>query len=125
MDRKTLAIALAAVWITMSEFARNELLFRGIWEDHYRSLGLVFETAPVNGLLWMVWSLALSYLVYSLLQRMSVARTLVLSWLAAFVMMWLTAYNLQVLPLSILLAAVPLSLLELLIATLIIRKVSD
>jgi len=38
--------------------------------------------------------------------------------------MWITVYNLQVLPVRLLIVAVPLSLLEVLVAGIIIRKLS-
>ncbi len=51
-------------------------------------------------------------------------QTVFLSWLSAFVMMWVAIGNLGVLPFSILYAAVPLSLLEVFIASFIIKKLS-
>lgn len=123
MLRKTvLPIFSAGIWITASEFTRNELLFRSYWVDHYKSLNLVFETLPINGVLWMAWSFILAYVIYKLLEHFSFIETLVLAWLSAFVMMWITIYNLQVLPLTLLLAAVPLSLVEVAVAELIINK---
>lgn len=41
-----------------------------------------------------------------------------------FFMMWITVYNLQTLPLDLLLFAIPLSVLEVLFAVVIIKKVS-
>jgi hypothetical protein len=50
------------------------------------------------------------------------AGTVILAWLMAFLMMWLVTWNLEVLPVGILRVAVPFSLLEVLIASLIVRK---
>ncbi len=54
--RNIAAIALAGMWITLSEFMRNEYMFKQYWIEHYQSLGLTFTTFPVNGILWVVWS---------------------------------------------------------------------
>ncbi|MEI6221590.1 MAG: hypothetical protein WCP97_02385 [bacterium] len=120
-QKTTLPITLSTLWITLSEFLRNEILFKTYWTKHYSSLGLTFETKPINGIIWLIWSFLLAYLIFSLLQHLSFKKTLLLSWLTSFVMMWLTLYNLQVLPLALLLFAIPLSALEVFIAAAIIR----
>ena len=122
MKKSILSIIIAGIWITVSEFVRNELLFKGYWLDHYRAMGLEFKTLPLNGVFWMIWSFALAYLIFRLQKKFSAVETILLAWLAAFVMMWLTIYNLQVLPLTLLIFAVPLSLFEVAVATFIISK---
>ncbi len=121
MKRPFLAVVLAGIWITFSEFIRNELLFKSYWVDHYRALDLEFNTFLINGIFWLLWSFILAYIIFTFLKRFSFWRSLLTAWLAAFVMMWLALYNLQVLPLKLLLFAVPLSLLEVLVAGLLIR----
>jgi hypothetical protein len=122
MKKTILPITIAGIWITVSEFVRNEFLFKNYWINHFDSLGLRFETLPLNGILWMIWSFILAYVIYKLLQKFSFRETLFLAWLTAFVMMWITIYNLQVLPLRLLLFAVPLSVVEVAIAEVIIKK---
>lgn len=122
LKKTILPVAIAGIWITLSEFIRNEFLFKSYWTGHFSSLGLKFETLPINGILWMIWSFALAYLVFKLLQKFSFGETILLAWLSSFVMMWITVYNLQVLPLNLLIFAVPLSLIEIVIAGFIIRK---
>jgi len=124
MKKKIIAITVAGIWITVSEFARNELLFKSYWVDLFASLGLRFETLPVNGILWMIWSFVLAYVIYRLMQKFSFRETVCLAWLTSFVMMWIALYNLQVLPLRLLIVAVPLSLLEVAVAGLLIKKFS-
>ena len=121
--RKTIvSVALGGIWITLSEFFRNEFLFKSYWTAHYASLGLRFETLPVNGVLWMIWSFVLAYMIFRLLERFSFWQAIGLVWLSAFVMMWITLYNLQVLPMGLLMFAVPLSLIEVAVAGVIIEK---
>lgn len=123
MKKMTLSIVLAGIWITFSEFIRNEFLFKSYWASHFGSIGLRFETLPINGVLWMIWSFMLAYVIFKLLQKFSLKETILLSWLSAFVMMWITAHNLQVLPVRLLYIAIPLSLLEIFIAIVIIKRV--
>jgi hypothetical protein len=123
MKKAILPIALAGIWITASEFVRNEFLFKRYWVDHFDSLGLRFTTHPLNGVLWMIWSFLLAYAIFRLLQKFSFRETLCLAWLPAFVMMWITIFNLQVLPPKLLWPAVPLSLIEVAVAGAIIQKI--
>ena len=123
MKKNILAITLATLWITLSEFIRNEFLFKQYWIDHFDSIGLTFETLPSNGILWIVWSGILAYIIFKLLEKFSFKETICITWGAAFVMMWITIYNLQTLPLTLLYIAIPLSLLEIFVAGIIIQNI--
>lgn len=122
MKNFVLPFLVSALWIGFSEFLRNEFLFKNYWIEHFSSLGLVFETLPINGVLWFAWSIGLAYLILRLLEKFSFQDTVFLAWISSFVMMWITAYNLQVLPLELLLFAVPLSIIEVVVAAMIIIK---
>jgi hypothetical protein len=122
MNKDFLAISLAGLWITFFEFLRNELILKEIWVNHYSSLGLIFETLPLNGILWLFWSFILAILIYKLNEKFSFEETAVISWLFAFFMMWVVTFNLQVLPFNLILFAIPLSVIEIIIAILIIKK---
>jgi hypothetical protein len=117
-----LPVLLATVWISISEFARNEFLVKSYWTDHYKTLGLAFPSAPVNGALWGLWSLLFAVAVFSIAKRFTLVQTTLLSWFVAFVMMWVVIGNLGVLPYGLLLFGIPLSILESFIAALIIKK---
>jgi hypothetical protein len=65
----------------------------------------------------------MAYLIFKLLEHFSFKLTVFLVWLSAFVMMWITIYNLQVLPIKLLIFAFPLSLLEVAVAGYIIEKI--
>jgi hypothetical protein len=119
-----IALVAAAAWIVASEFIRNELLFKSLWVNHYAGLNLTFQTRPLNGVLWMVWSLIAAVVLQQLLGRFSARRAVALTWIALFPAMWITLFNLQVLPLGLLVFAVPLSVIELAIATWIIRSLT-
>jgi hypothetical protein len=57
LKRIVLPVMLATVWISISEFVRNEFLLKNYWTGHYERLGLVFPSEPVNGAMWGIWSL--------------------------------------------------------------------
>ena len=121
--KKLLPVLLSSLWISLSEFVRNEFLLKNLWVSHYENLGLTFPSAPVNGALWGIWSLLFALAIFFLSRRFLLMQTALLSWLAGFVLMWVVIFNLGVLPLESLLWAIPLSLLESFVATWIIVKV--
>ena len=110
--KKILPVLLATIWISLSEFVRNQVLFNYMWVEHYRAMGLTFPGAPVNGAVWGVWSLVFAIAVYVIAKRFSLLETTLLAWVVAFVMMWLVIGNMGVLPYALLPYAIPLSLLE-------------
>lgn len=124
LKNTVLPILLAGIWISISEFVRNELLFKHYWTGHYEKLGLVFPSEPLNGAVWGLWSILFASVVYILSKRYSLMETTALSWFAGFVLMWVVVGNLGLLPAGLLYAAVPLSLLEAFLAAYIIRKFS-
>lgn len=124
MKNNFLAIFLAGIWITISEFVRNEVICKQYWIDHFAELGLSFETLPINGFFWLLWSMIFAYVVYHLLTKFSLRETCLLAWLFGFVMMWLVVFNLQVLPVSLLIFAIPLSIIEVVGACVIIQGIA-
>lgn len=123
--RKTaLPVFLATIWIAASEFVRNELLLKSYWSGHYAKLGLVFPSKPINGALWGLWSFLFAVGIYIMSRRFKLIQTAGLAWFVGFVLMWVVIGNLGVLPYGLLAFAVPLSLLESLLATFIIIKLS-
>ena len=123
--KKMFPVLLATVWISMSEFVRNEFLFKSLWIKHYQSLGLTFPSEPVNGAVWGLWSFLFAAALYIIGQKFTLIQTTLLGWFVGFVLMWVTIGNLGVLPFDLLPYAIPLSLLETLIASVIIKKLSN
>lgn len=115
-------VLLAAIWISISEFMRNEFLLKSYWIGHYESMGLVFPSDPVNGAVWGLWSLFFAAAIYIISKKFSLLHTAAIAWIFGFVLMWLVTGNLGVLPHEILYYAVPLSLLETFIGAYIIKK---
>ena len=117
-------VILATLWISISEFVRNEYLLKSYWIQHYDGLGIPFPSEPINGAMWGIWSLAMAILIYLISRKFDLLQTTLIVWLAAFVMMWMVIGNLSVLPYGILPMAIPLSLFEAFLASWIIRKTS-
>lgn len=124
VKKSILPILAATAWISISEFVRNEFLFKTYWVNHYRDLGLVFPSDPVNGAVWGIWSLVFAAAIYIISRRFSLLETWLLSWVVGFILMWLVVWNLDVLPVQLLVFAVPLSLLEAYLASWIVLKIS-
>ena len=110
--RYALATLVAGVWINLSEFLRNELLFKQFWSDKYNSLGLSFPSAPINGLMWGVWGFLFAACIVALSRKLTFVETLVVSWTIGFLLMWIVVWNLNVLPLGLFPIAAPWSLVE-------------
>lgn len=113
-------IVLATIWISLSEFARNEFIIKTLWVKHYQNLGLVFPSEPINGAVWGLWSLLFAIAIFIIAKKFDWIQTTFLSWFAGFVMMWVVIGNMGVLPYKSLAVAIPFSLIESYIATLII-----
>ena len=125
VKKTILPVLLAAVWISLSEFVRNEFIVKSFWIRHYHDLGLTFPSEPINGAVWGIWSLLFAVAIFIIAKKFTMIQTTFISWFFAFVMMWVAIGNLGVLPYSLLWYAVPLSILESFIATLIIKKTAE
>jgi hypothetical protein len=117
-----LPVLIATLWISISEFVRNEFMLKSYWTDHYEGLGLVFPSEPLNGAVWGIWSMCFAIGIYIIATKFSLIQTTFLAWFLGFVLMWLVTWNMEVLPLGILVLAIPLSLLEAFLASFIIKK---
>jgi len=124
MKKTVLPVLLATVWISISEFVRNEFIVKSYWTGHYEKLGLVFPAEPVNGAIWGLWSLLFAVSIFIISKKFTLLQTTFLSWFVGFVLMWVVIGNMGVLPLGILLFAIPLSLLEAFVASFIVKKLS-
>lgn len=124
--KKTVApVFLSGLWISFSEFVRNELLFKSFWVEHYRGLGLEFPSDPINNALWGIWSFGFAATIFIISKKFSLVHTTLIAWLAGFGLMWIVTGNLGVLPYKILYGAVPLSLLETFLAAWICRRMGE
>ena len=124
LKKTVFPILLATIWISISEFIRNEFIVKSYWTGHYEKLGLVFPSEPINGAVWGIWSLCFAISIFIIAKKFSLLQTAILSWFVGFVLMWIVIWNMSVLPTRLLLFAVPLSLLEAFLASFIIKKLT-
>jgi len=123
--KKTIgAFLITGIWISVSEFIRNEVLFKQYWIDKYESLNLTFPSEPLNNALWGVWSFIVAGLTVFLTKKLNFKDSVIILWISVFLLMWVVIGNLNVLPFGILLFAIPLSVLEILIAVIICRAIA-
>jgi hypothetical protein len=121
MKKSFFPIICVGLWIVFSEFVRNELLFKHFWIQQYQQLGLQFETTPLNGIFWLIWSMIFAASIFILLRRFTPRETIAIAWVMGFVLMWIPLYNLRVLPLRLVYYALPMSVAEVVIAVSIIK----
>jgi hypothetical protein len=124
LTKTILPILLSTLWVSISEFVRNEFLLKSFWIEHYQKFGLVFPSDPINGAIWGLWSFLFAISIFIIAKKFSLIETAFLSWLVGFVLMWVVIGNLNVLPYGTLIYAIPLSLLEAFVATLIVKRLS-
>ena len=117
-------ILLATIWISISEFVRNEFILKSYWIEHYLKLGLIFPSKPINGAFWGIWSLFFAVSIYIIAKKFTLIETTLISWFVGFVLMWIVLWNMSVFPTGILILAIPLSFAEAFLATFIIKKLS-
>ena len=123
--KKYIGATLAAgAWINLCEFLRNELVLKQQWLARYTSLGLEFPSAAVNGILWIAWGFLLGACIVALGRKLDRVESGIVVWTIAFPMMWIVAWNLGVLPLSLLPVAVPWSVVEVAVAVLVADKIA-
>ena len=120
-----LPIFLAGSWIGLSEFIRNDIFLKDYWSDHYENLAVVFPYEPINGAVWAIWSYCFAIAIFIISKRFDFLQTTILSWFVGFVMMWLVVWNLGVLPPGLLYYAIPLSIVEVIVALWVIRWFQD
>lgn len=116
-----LPIFLAGSWIGLSEFIRNDFFLKDFWSNHYEGLGVTFPYEPINAAVWSIWSYLFAVIIYVISKKFDLLQTFILSWSFGFLMMWLVIWNLGALPGGLLYYAIPLSILEVLIAAWIVK----
>jgi len=93
-----LPVLLATIWISMSEFIRNQFILNSLWTKHYKELGLTFPSGPATGAGWGIWSLMFAITIFIIAKKFTLWETTFLSWFIGIAMMWLVLGNLAVLP---------------------------
>lgn len=124
MKKTILPIFATFIWISLTLFLRNEVLLKDYWVSHYQDLGITFPSEPVNGIVWVIWSLLYAIAFYIFSRKYSLVNTALIAWFTGFLMMEIVVGNLGVLPFGILVYAIPMSLVEVFGASFIVHRLS-
>jgi hypothetical protein len=112
-------ILIVSLWINIAETLRWLLYSKAYFLEHYQSLNLVLPFGPIYLILWLIWGILLSTIIYIISKKYTLLQTTVMIWIMAFLMVWITLFNLNVLPLSMLWLVIPLSFIDILVGVLI------
>ncbi len=115
-------VLVLAVWVNLAETVRWMAYTKPRFDALYHSRGLEMPNGPVNGILWMIWGATIAFLVFMLARKFTLFQTTLLAWLGAFVLIWIVLWNSAVLPVEILPVVAPLSLLTVLVAAFIAKR---
>lgn len=121
--RYWLAVVASGVWMNLSEFIRNEVVIKHVWVQGFEELGLSFPSAPVNGLVWVIWSFIFCAVLAGSCTRFNTFKSTIICWVTGFVLLWLAMWNIGILPGELLYWAVPWSFVEVYVAAFICRRI--
>ncbi len=122
MKKLIIATIASGIWMNLSEFLRNELLFKDKWVSGFQALGLNFPSEPINGAIWGLWAFIMCAIVVMLVQKFSILKSTLIAWILGFVLSWIAMINLGVFPQGLLAIAIPWSFAEVYIAAMIGKK---
>ena len=125
MKKTVLATLAVFVWISGTLFLRNEILLKEYWINHYAQMGLTFPSEPINGVVWVIWSLLFAFAIIIFSKKFTLTNTALISWFTGFVLVEIVVGNLGVLPFGILVYAIPMSLVEVFVAALLAKKITE
>ncbi len=117
-------ILIISLWINIAETLRWLLYSKAYFLEVYQSLNLVLPFGPIYLILWLIWGILLSTIIYIISKKYTLLQTTVMIWIMAFLMVWITLFNLNVLPLSMLWLVIPLSFIDILVGVLISNYLS-
>jgi hypothetical protein len=122
--RTLFAVLSSTVWISVHEFLRNQWFLLDRWNAHYAALGMEFPGRPVNGAMWGLWALLFASALQVLSRRLSMLEASLVGWFFGFPLMWVVIGNLGVLPMDVLPYAVPWSVVEVVGAVWLSRRIA-
>jgi Na+-transporting NADH:ubiquinone oxidoreductase subunit NqrE len=120
-----LAVVLTTFWISLSEFFRNEILLKSLWQEHFQKLGIFLPSQNITMAFWGIWSFMFTGAIYNIAKKFPLAGTALLSWFVAFPMMWVMLGFLGIMSHNYMLYSTPLTLIETFVAAFIIKKISN
>ena len=123
MKRFWIAVVASGMWMNLSEFIRNEFVIKHVWIKGFEEIGLSFPSAPVNGLVWVIWTFIFCAVLTTLNMRFNALRSTIICWVTGFGLLWIAMWNIGILPKGILYWAVPWSFVEVYVAAFICNRI--
>jgi hypothetical protein len=112
-------IIIVSIWINIAETLRWVFFTKDYFIKHYQDMNLVLPFGPLYLVLWLIWGILLSVMIFIISKKFTILQTTFIIWLMAFFMVWITLFNMNALPVSILWLVVPLSFISILVGVLI------
>lgn len=112
-------ILLVSLWINIFETLRWLLFAKPDIDMHFKGANLVLPNEPLNNILWLIWGIIISVMIFIISKKYSVLKTSFIVWITVYVLHWIALWNMAVLPINILWLAVPLTFINVLIGVLI------
>jgi len=112
-------IIIVSIWINIAETLRWVFFTKDYFIKHYQNMHLVLPFGPLYLVLWLIWGILLSVMIFIISKKFTILQTTFIIWLMAFFMVWITLFNMNALPVSILWLVVPLSFISILVGVLI------
>jgi hypothetical protein len=115
-------ILIVSLWINIFESLRWILFAKPDIDMHFKAANLVLPNGPINNILWLVWGIIIAVMIFIISKKYKVLQTTFIVWVTVYVMLWIALWNFAVLPIKILLLAVPLTFINVLVGALICNR---
>ena len=123
MRRFWLAVVASGAWISLSEYIRNEFVIKHVWVKGFEEIGLSFPSAPINGVVWVIWTFIFCVVLTVLNMKFNALKSTVICWVTGFGLLWIAMWNIGILPKGLLYWAVPWSFVEVYVAAFICNRI--
>jgi hypothetical protein len=123
MRKFCLAVVVSGVWMNLSEFVRNEFVIKHVWVKGFEEIGLSFPSAPINGVVWVIWTFIFCAVLTVLNMKFNALKSTVICWVTGFGLLWIAMWNIGILPKGLLYWAVPWSFVEVYVAAFICNRI--
>ena len=123
MRKFCLAVVVSGVWMNLSEFVRNEFVIKHVWVKGFEEIGLSFPSAPINGVVWVIWTFIFCAVLSVLNMKFNALKSTVICWVTGFGLLWIAMWNIGILPKGLLYWAVPWSFVEVYVAAFICNRI--
>ena len=115
-------ILLVSLWINVYETLRWMLFAKPDIDRYFKTANIVLPNGVINNILWLIWGIIIAVIIFIISKKFKVLQTTFIVWITVYVMHWIALWNFAVLPINILLLAVPLTFINVFVGALICAK---